>query len=243
ENYLNLYYKGNSVANISLKASGEYRVEIHEKFFNGTKADNQEFLISKKQVRNNYVQVLLGAEKPPSRFLQKAHIDEFCSRVRIVNYGEEIEFEQALITDNLEREDLIITDRQISDHEFSKRLDLLALKQLVPGENRYRFIALEVKLGKNHELKEKVASQLREYIDHIQEHIQDYCQCYQLQYAQKKELGIIRDIPYEAIVIEKEVAGWVIVGGYSKIAEASIKELRKNNPDIKVKHFSYKLEI
>jgi hypothetical protein len=239
DNYLNLYFKGNSLAKISYKSPEIYSVSIHEKFFEGTKADDEAYFAEKKK-SGKYVKVILNAEKPPRRFLQKAHIGQFCSRVNDVNYGEEIVFEQAIITDNMGREDLIIIDRQITDYFLrGKRLDLLGLQQINPGENMYRFLALEVKLGKNLELKEKVASQLKGYQTHIQKYVDDYIRCYQKQFEQKKSLGIIGDIPYDTIEIENEVQGWVVVGGYSKMADASISELEDKFPEIEVRRFSY----
>ena len=153
ENYFNLYYKGNSLGKISPLSAGGYKVRIHEKFFNGTRADAPEFFVSRKQ-EGAYVEVTLNAEEHPRRFMQKRHIDQFCGRIKQVNYGEEIVFEQALITDNLGRQDLIIIDRQVTDSAlYRRRMDLLALRQLEPESNQYGFLVIEVKLGNNPELK------------------------------------------------------------------------------------------
>lgn len=136
ENYLNIYYKGNSLAKISLKAPDKYKVDIHKKFFEGTDADNPDYF-SVKTISKNYVSLTLTAKKPPLRFLQQKHIKQFCSKIKQVNYGEEIVFEQALITDNLERDDLIIIDRQITDRALSrKRMDLLAIEQIEAKSNK-----------------------------------------------------------------------------------------------------------
>ncbi len=42
-NYLNIYYKGNSLAKISFKEPDKYKLEIHNKFFVGTTADTPKF--------------------------------------------------------------------------------------------------------------------------------------------------------------------------------------------------------
>jgi hypothetical protein len=42
-NYLNIYYKGNSLAKISFKEPDKYKLEIHKKFFVGTSADTPKF--------------------------------------------------------------------------------------------------------------------------------------------------------------------------------------------------------
>ena len=173
ENYLNLYYRGNSLANISGNRQGEYQVKIHNKFFEGTSADSPDFY-EKKTTSKDYSVLTLNSRKPPSRFLQKKHVTQISRNAKKVNYGEEIVFEQVLITDNMERSDLIIIDRQVTDKVLRKRLDLLALQQLHPGNNQYGFIVIEVKLGNNPELRKVVANQLEGYVTHIQENIADY---------------------------------------------------------------------
>jgi len=239
DNSLNLYYKGNSLAQISPRKNHRYEISIHRKFFVGTIADNEEFYDERKE-SGYYIRLIVSQNKPARRLLQKSHVNQFCSRVNAVNYGEEIVFEQALITDNMDRKDWIIIDRQISDSVLrGKRLDLLALKQV--KRNIYQFIVLEVKLGKNPELKEKVADQLYGYVQHIQKHIRDYQNCYQLNYAQKKELGLLDAVPFETITINDQVEGVVVVSGYSKMAEKSILELKEKHPDIVVKSYSYQL--
>lgn len=238
-NYLNIYYKGNSLAKISFKASDKYKVEIHKKFFEGTTADDPEFFEEVTE-SNSYMALILSTEKPPRRFLQKKHLDKFCSRIKKVNYGEEIVFEQALMTDNLERDDLIIIDRQITDNDLKgKRMDLLALKQI--ESNRYRFLVIEVKLGNNPELKSDVSIQLNGYINHIEKHFSDYQHCYEKQFEQKRKMGLINFLSFESIKIERPVKGMVVVGGYSKIAKNSIADLKQQFPNLQVKQFEYKL--
>lgn len=238
-NYLNIYYKGNSLAKISFKEPDKYKVEIHKKFFEGTTADAPEFY-EKVTESNSYMALILSTEKSPRRFLQKKHIDQFCSRIKKVNYGEEIVFEQALITDNLERDDLIIIDRQIADKELKrKRMDLLALKQV--EANRYCFLVIEVKLGNNPELKSDVSIQLNGYINHIEKYFSDYQNCYEKQFEQKRKMGLINFSSFESIKIERPVKGMVVVGGYSKIAQNSIADLKQQFPNLQVKQFEYKL--
>ena len=239
DNYLSVYYKGNSLAKISFKEPDKYKVEIHKKFFEGTSADDPEFYEEVTE-SNSYMSLILSRQKPPRRFLQKKHINQFCGRIKQVNYGEEIVFEQALITDNLEREDLIIIDRQITDKELKrKRMDLLALKQI--ESNRYHFLVIEVKLGNNPELKSDVNRQLNDYINHIEKYFSDYQNCYEKQFEQKRKMGLINFPSFETIKIERPVKGIVVVGGYSKIAQNSIADLKKQFPNLQVKQFEYKL--
>jgi len=238
-NYLSIYYKGNSLAKISFVSPDRYKVNIHEKFFKRTTADSPSFY-DKVDEKNSYMSLFLSKGKPPHRFLQKKHIDQFCSKIKKVNYGEEIVFEQALITDNLERDDLIIIDRQITDTKLKrKRMDLLALKQV--KANRYCFLVIEVKLGNNPELKSDVSTQLNGYINHIEKYFTDYKNCYEKQFVQKKKIGLINSPSFESITIEKPVKGMFVVGGYSKIAQKNIDNLKQKFPDLLVKQFKYEL--
>jgi hypothetical protein len=158
-----------------------------------------------------------------------------------INYGEEITYEQQIISDNLDRSDLIIIDRQVTDKKMRNRMDMLALK-LVEG-NRYKFLVFEVKLGRSDELSESVAQQLRMYVDHIRCNFKDYKECYETQYVQKKYLGLLRVPLYESIQIENEVDGCVLAVGYSGPARDKIEELKSRHPDIKVIEKNLRLEL
>ena len=164
ENYFNLYYKGNSLAKVVFNKNDTYKITINTKFFSNTGAAKDKRF---SNVENgNYFEIVLD-KKLLHPFFQKKYINQFISNIRKVNYGEEITLEQAIITDNLEREDIIIIDRQIEDKGFKKRMDLLALRQVKNNKNEYSFCVIEVKLGNNSELKNKVAIQLDEYVSHI----------------------------------------------------------------------------
>jgi len=247
DNYLNIYYKGNSLAKISFKAPDKYKVDIHKKFFKGTNADNRKFYDTRKTNSKDYVSLILSSKTPPLRFFQKKHINQFCSGIKKVNYGEEIVFEQVLITDNLERDDLIIIDRQITDKELKrKRMDLLALKQIKVKYNKYRFLVIEVKLGNNPELEKDVAGQLDGYVKHIEKHFNDYKKCYEKQYEQKRKMGILNTHSFPSIEIEKPVECIVVVGGYSRLATEKIINLKKYFKEryfkeLNVKQFTNKL--
>ncbi|MBT3239640.1 MAG: hypothetical protein HON98_07420 [Chloroflexi bacterium] len=237
--YVNLYFKGNSLAKIEFNKDQSYKISIHKKFFEGTKGDSEEFYAN-KSFSGEYAILTLNAEKPPLRFLQKAHINQFAAMIKKVNYGEEIVFEQALITDNLGREDLIIIDRQITDKILrGKRLDLLALKQVEKGSNQFNFLVIEVKLGNNPELRGDVAGQVTGYKNHIEEHFEDYRECYEIQYIQKKDMGLKGYDMFDKVNIIKPIKGIVVVASYSKIAKTSILELRNKYPEIDVQLFEY----
>lgn len=237
DNYFNLYYKGNSLAKVVFSKGNSYKISINEKFFSYTGAhkDNR-FSVVKK---GDYFEIVLD-NKLLHPFFQKKYIKQFISNIRKVNNGEEITLEQVIITDNLDREDIIIIDRQIADKDFKKRMDLLALRQV--ENNKYSFCVIEVKLGNNPQLKDEVANQLDDYISHIDKNFDDYRDCYEKQYEQKRELGLIIGPKYNLIKIVRPVRGLIAVVGYSGIAKIQIAQLQSKYPGLYVKSFVYSLK-
>lgn len=238
DNYFNIYYKGNSLAKVQPIRKEEYRVSIHEKFYNETKAAAK---FKAALPRNGYCSIDIG-RNDLHQFLQKAHLLEFARKIKKVNNGEEIDFEQALITDNLNRPDFFIIDRQISDTLLNRRrLDLLALKQT--KGNFFSFVISEVKLGNNPDLKEKVAAQLNDYVTHVERNFPAYKECYEIHYAQKKELGLFDKPNFKHIEIVKPVTGIIIVGHYSGLAEKSISELQKKHKNLHIIPLKYQIPV
>lgn len=237
DNYFNLYFRGNSAAKVVFKTDGNYRIEINEKFYpSGLKEDRR---FSSKVSGNNYViETSLSFLHP---LLQKRNLSEIYAKIKSVNYSEELIFEQMLITDNADRADLILIDRQVTDPDIVGRMDLLALKQ--QRGNQYHFLVLEVKMGNNPELKEDVAFQLKTYIDHITEHFEEYKSCYEKNYSQKRKLGLLKDNLGDSIEIVPPVEGMIIVGGYSGLAKENIQKLKGKYPQIKVQTFFYDLKV
>lgn len=240
ENYFNIYYQGSSLAMVRPNKNGTYTVFIHEKFAKG------EDLLKKLQqysinVRNRGQYVVFNI-KPRNfhQFFQKSNIDRLSSKIRAEHPGEEIIFEQVLITDNPPSEKFIIIDRQVADRVNKAKIDLLVLKR-DSTEKPFHFLVIEVKLGRNPELRGKVGRQLNEYVHHIRKYIEDYVDCYKENYCRKKELGLLSpDLP-DKIEIDKNketVEGLVVVCGYSGLAEQNIKHLRQkireNRWDIEV---------
>lgn len=235
EDYFNIYYKGNSLARITPTINDKYTIQIHSKFIDPLnpiikpylKLPIKNYAIFK--VPNNYLH----------KFLQVKILNKFASKIKEVNNGEEIGFEQSLITDNLNRDDYIIIDRQIMDKIYPKRVDLLILKQI--KDNKYKFIVAEIKLGNNPELVDKVAIQLSGYKTHVSYNFDDYKQCYEKHYEQKKFLGLITNPSFPMIEIMDPVEEMVIVGGYSGIAKQQILVLKGKYPNLLIKHFLNKL--
>jgi len=232
EDYFSIYYKGNSLAKVEIKKE-RYRVSIHKNFFEGSIVSNK----FKGTQSNVYYVIELYKEKLHS-FFQVKHLKNLASKIKQENNGEEITFEQAIITDNRNREELIIIDRQITETQLKrKRLDLLALKQV--KDNKYQFLILEVKLGNNPELKDEVENQLDGYINHIKTNFKDYKQCYEKNYLQKKGLALIETPNFSEIEIVDPVDGMIIIGGYSGIAESHVERLKSTG--FKVKQFKYEI--
>ena len=244
DDLFNIYYKGNSLAEVKVQRQ-YYVVSIHEKF-KAPKAAEKRFPKNRfnnpKRKKKNYDSIFLKPEEL-SIFFQVSIIKALAARIKSINYGEEITFEQSLISDNLDSEDIIIIDRQVGGGGISGFLDLLALKKVARA--KYRFVVLEVKLGNNKELDGEVVSQIEKYIEAIKENINNFRECYQINYAQKKELGLFpMDFPDE-ISIDNEVEGRIVVGLYSKIGEEYINNLLRKYPDWKSKiiHFRNELKL
>ena len=233
-NYFNVYFRGNSLAKVTFLPDDEYAVEIHERFLKGTGiASGLSTDTSGKQ--KGRVRIRVKAFELHT-LLQVNTIRRLKRNIRDVNNGEETTFEQLLISDNPPTNEFFIIDRQVTDSDLNrKRLDLLALENT--GGNQYRFVVIEVKLGKNPELREKVAEQLALYVSHISgAAFRDYRACYSRNYEQKKILGLL-PLPHQSIEIVEGVRGLVVVGGYSALAAEQIEELKKSHPEIKTERF------
>ena len=229
---VNIYYQGNSLALIGFQRNKTYTVTINRKFIKDTEIESiKDFMPSKSS--KTYI---LKSKDEVRQFFQTKHISQICQKIRSVHYREELKYEQEIMTDNLNRVDLIIIDRQVSDKEHDrKKIDLLALQQI--EYNKYQFIVIEVKLGKNRELKEEVASQLKNYIDHIDNHFDDYKMCYEKQFEQKRKLGLLKIPNINKLIIEKPVKGIIVVVGYSGIGKENITNLLKKYPYLQIKPF------
>jgi hypothetical protein len=233
DNYFNLYYKGNSMGKISYSTKTElYKVIIHNKFID--KKIKERF---KPKEGTNLVFMLIKDQLHP--LFSSQNLLSMAQKVKGIYYQEENTFEQMLMTDNVNRPDLIIIDRQIVDKTARTRIDLLALTQ--KKNNDYRFCIIEVKLGNNPELRNDVITQLKGFINRISNNFEDYKKCYELNFRQKQELGLIA--PSLKINIVPDVLGVVVVLGYSGIAKKSIEELREKDPTIRILHLKNIIDL
>jgi len=232
--YFNLYYQGNSIGKIAYYPSKRlYEISINKKFLE--KGIIKQFGGKPKK---SYVFFDVSPKKLPS-FFSDRNLKTLSQKVRDVNYQEELGFEQILMTDNVCRDDFIIIDRQVVDHTSRDKFDLLALKK-VEGNN-FQFCILEVKLGNNPELKGDVSRQLKGYIERIENNFEDYKKCYEMNFEQKKKLGLVEEPKIISIV--RGVVGVVVVGGYSGIAKESINVLKSKDKEIRVLQFSNKIDF
>lgn len=238
DNYFNIYYQGNSLARVEFYKDDMYGVKINQKFFDETSAKNDKRF--KAIEKGDYYEIELD-KNLLHPFFQKKYINEFASNIRKTNYSEDLARELAIITDNLNREDIIFIDRQVMSGDFPGRLDLLALQQV--EKNKYSFLVIEVKLGKNPELGKQVAQQLKGYISHIDKNFNDYKKCYEEQYKQKKQIGLIRTPNFKTIDIIRPVKGLILSVGYSGIARGKINQLRRNHPELDIRTMNYHINI
>jgi hypothetical protein len=226
DDYLNLYYKGNSLGKITYKKTRkQYEVRVNHQFVEEFPFIVNRFSYSREKY--DFIFTLDSRELHP--FFSTRNLLSMAQKVKEVQFQEEIVFEQMLLTDNANRDDLIIIDRQVVDRGSDTKMDILALKK--KEADKYQFCVLEVKLGNNKELKDKVFTQLEEYTKRITDNFRQYKECYEKNFLQKQELGLMPE-GLKVDIIEG-VLGFVVVGGYSGLAEQSIKELKAKHPNIK----------
>lgn len=236
DNYVNLYYQGNSLAKIEIR-KGYYMVSIHRLFADTVFIKDTRNPVPTCHSSYNCYKVLPFQVKV---FFQAKNLQKLYSNIKKVNNGEEITFEQMLITDNLANNDIIIIDRQITETSLKgRRLDLLALKSL--GSNDYQFLVLEVKLGNNKDLNLAVGNQLNFYIQHITSNFNDWKSAYETVYCQLEQLSIYPNFQHKSIKILPPVEGRVIVGSYSGIAKRAINNLKQNFSTLSVKQITLPL--
>ena len=239
DNYLNLYFRGYSLAKVEFMPADTYRVSIHRKFWPGlTWTDTTRAPATGTSGEYTTASVPAGDLR---WFFQRKHLDGLFKAIKTVGTGEESVFEQMLILDNFDRSDLIILDRQVRDRKFARRMDLLAARRMADGT--YRLLVLEVKMGNNKELAGAVAQQLADYVNHIKDptHFSDYRDCYQEMYTQKQALGLWGPNAPTNISLTEGVEGMVVVGGYSREAAAAIAKLERTYPTIQVRQFKHEL--
>jgi hypothetical protein len=242
--YVSVYSRGNSLARVTLNKSGTYTVDVAKEFFGDSDDDRERRLrrfVPDACRRTKRLRSWTVDAKQLHSLLQSANVNTLIAGVKRRNHQEELSFEQALIADNLGREDLIFVDRQVDEPDSKDgELDLLAL-QRVRGD-QYRLLPMEVKLGNNPELSGDVGDQLERYVRRIETRFEAYKQCYEAVYEQLRSLGLIEAGP-NRVEIVPGVTGVVVVGGYNGIAEKSLKQLHKKHPGVRVSQVRNHIDV
>lgn len=261
KNYFDLYFRGIKLADIKYKLENNiilYTVTIDKNFVekqsatdgytlgdffneeeNKTLFDWNTVSDGKEMSGIDYVIEDINGEL--LKLLFDTHIKTLKKNIEIRSYSEEIEVQQLIISDNLNRRDLIIIDRHAG--KSNARIDILALKQI--KDDRYGFLVIEVKSGNSPDLGGKIVEELKKYTGEIREHIDEYKKSYEINYEQKKKLGLLGDKLPEKIIIENEVDSLLIVSGYSEMAGNSLRRLKENlkGKSVNVQWIKNKIEI
>jgi hypothetical protein len=231
EDCFNIYYQGNSIAKVEPNKNGTYTASIHSEFVKDLLEELDRYSdikhSSNESNGNGYLRFRIQPDNL-HRFFQRKHLNRISGRIRSVHNGEEITMEQVIVTDNPPSPGYIIIDRQVADHTNWSRVDLLSLKRDPDG--KYHFVVIEVKLGRNPELRSKAGEQASTYVRHIRKNMDDYSDCYELNYRQKKGLGLFGEEMPDSIAISREetsVRGLVVSCGYSLVADENIKRLNR----------------
>lgn len=177
DNYINLYYKGNSLLKLSESKTLRYRAEIHQKY-------------------------LAGIPKP-AEFTPET-VGDFLRAIphlkqNIVKDGKrsaEIEYEQMIIrANNLEPRntaEYLIVDRQYTTGEG--RFDMTGIFWDRKGRKKHQTVPLclmEIKYALNDDI-QKVDEQLERYYESIKPNAASIAEEMQTLFRQKLELGLYR---------------------------------------------------
>ena len=177
ENYLNIYYKGNSLLKLDEQASGQFRVDLHPKFAAGLMLPTH-----------------LMDEATTSGFLQGIP----ALKERIIQYGQsslETEYEQLLIrANNLEQRtnsDYFVVDRQYAVSSIG-RFDLTGFVWQRQGRKRGQEVPLcfmELKYALNPDI-QNVHEQISRYYESIKADASALAEEVQGVFRQKLALGL-----------------------------------------------------
>jgi hypothetical protein len=236
--YFVLCYDGNTVAALTFRERGRYRLRIHREFLGDSLEGDSRFTLSRNTGSHYCVfDVPAGLLHP---LMQKEHLRQWCRNISQRHSSAELAFEHLLVTENVDNPDVILLDRQVMDQVWKKRMDLLALRREEDGSRHFEVI--EVKMGNSVELKDgAVVNQIREYIEHLSDHLPDYRDCYARNLAQQLELGLVSVPRDEDIQICDRVSGRLVVAGYASVAREAVERLAVNGPDIAIRTFFHQL--
>jgi hypothetical protein len=190
-NYLNIYYKGNSLLKLSEIKPGEYRTQVHDKFLRGCSIP--EALID---------------DRTTSIFIQTIpYLKE-----NILKYGRssiETEYEQMIIRANNDEPrnncEYFITDRQYAGP--SERFDLTGFYWSRNKRRRGDIVfpcLIEIKYGLNPDIQD-VHKQLNRYYEFVACNPAAVAQEAEMVFKQKLEMGLFHRQPKERLAAMKTV--------------------------------------
>ena len=216
-NCFNVYYWGNSLARVNIQKDN-FRIEKAEAF-------NKNSETNKGRSSNNYSNLF--------EFFNSPKLKELCRNIKRVDYQDELRLEHQILCDNSINTDFFVIDRQIQGVSASKKeLDLLGLHKTVSGE--YKFVLLEVKLVHNKDLNKakdeiaKVITQVNEYESLFKSELEGIAKSYEINYSQKKALGLFPDEFPESIKINStDFDKSIVIGGNYQIASKFKQRLEK----------------
>ena len=257
-----VYYKGNSLAKIKMRDLDSYDISLHKKFISSKSGEEDLFIAlqnfadpersasSKETGDKDDYHVFTVKNNDLHKFLQSKHVKHLQSRIKAVNYKEELIVEQAILSDNMDSASHIIIDTEICDHSSNKRADFLALEASPEnGPDSFKFLVIELKLGNNKELNplesKNVLNQIRGYVDRLntKEVFDEYKICYERSIAQRKAIGLnyFKTLPADFKILPG-ARGLIVVTHYMGIARPSLDKLKKLiSSDIELKLITYKL--
>jgi len=179
DNYLNIYYKGNSLLKLTERSAKKYKVDINAKFE------------SEPEIQE------LCDEITTAKFIKKIPF----LKENIIKHGKnslEIEYEQLIIrTNNSELDnnsEYFIVDRQyVANGEDRNRFDLTGFHWPQAGRRKGDQVPLclmEVKFALNKDIK-NIHEQISRYYDFLQDNINEFAEETQNVFQQKLALGLI----------------------------------------------------
>ena len=163
-------------------------------------------------------------------YFTKSFIQKMCAKIKKRNHQAERQIEQKILADNMHNPEFFIIDSEvIVPNCNNRRLDLLGLKRA--NGNNYVLVLLELKLINNQEAKNgDVIEQINSYYKTFNENLSNIADSYEINYRQKKELGIYSEkFPDEIKISHKKVEKAIIISdGITKALQ--LKSDIKNNP-------------
>ena len=201
DNYFNIYYKGNSLLNLSEASGRRFKVGIHEKFAAGLDIPD----------------VILDQQSAAAFVANIPYI-----KSRIVRHGStslELEYEQLIIRAN-NRESRNSSEYFIIDRQYTRpagRFDLTGIFWDRSGRRTHQEVPLclmEVKFALNPDTKD-VHKQLSAYYDALEEDAEAIAEEHQIIFCQKLELGLFDELSQaealKTLTISRDIAEFLFV--------------------------------